>query len=119
MFREIQGLRQSYGIVSVNEQGEEEERYGPDSNQIPYDPHLHKMNEQILQIKGQIEEALEEVFRIARQYPRLKHLIERLLEQHMREFLVENGRNGKVAAMKAHNRLIQSSREKLTRLCKF
>lgn len=41
MFKDIQRLRQSYGIVSVNEHGQEEERYGADSNQIPYDPHLH------------------------------------------------------------------------------
>ncbi len=118
MFKDIQGLRQNYGVVSVNEHGEEE-RYGADSNQIPYDPHLHEMNEQIFQIKWQIEEALEEVFRISKQYPRLKHLIERVLEQHMEEFLVENGRNGKIAAMKAHHRLIQSSQQKLNRLCKF
>lgn len=41
MFKQIQKLRQNYGIVSLNDKGEEEERYGPDSKQVPYDPHLH------------------------------------------------------------------------------
>ena len=77
------------------------------------------MNEQILQTKSQIEESLEEVFRICRQYPRLKQLIEHLLEQHMGEFLVENVRTGKIAAMKAQHRLMVASRERVGRMCKF
>jgi hypothetical protein len=77
------------------------------------------MNEQIRQTKSQIEESLEEVFRICRRYPRLKQLIERLLEQHMGEFLVESVRTGKIAAMKAQHRLMVASRERAGRMCKF
>lgn len=119
LFRKIEKLRQSYGIVSLNERGEEEERASSDCQQVPYDPTLHEMNEEICLIKSQIEDSLEKVFRLSKQHPRLQHMIEGMLEQNLKDFLVENGRNGKIAAMKAQHRLIQSSREKLARMCRF
>jgi len=46
-----------------------------DQMDIPYNPELHCMNEQICSLRSQIQKKMENIFKIAKDYPKIKAMI--------------------------------------------
>lgn len=73
------------------------------------------MNQQICSLKRAIEAKIEGILKIAKHCPKVKNLISRLLQEQSCTNLTQNLKNGKVAAMKAQRRLIETSQRQLQR----
>ena len=52
-------------------------------------------------------------------YPKLRHIVESLLEESSKEVLHENSKTGKIAAMKAHRRIVENNKTVLEKIGKF
>ena len=74
------------------------------------------MNEEICLWRRKIQERLERVIKMAKNYPKIKKIIEKLIDEEGGSHADDNLRNGKLASMKAQRRLIEANQREMDKL---
>ena len=74
------------------------------------------MNEDICLLRRKIQERLERVIKMSKNYPKIRKIIERLIDEEGGAHADDNLRNGKLASMKAQRRLIEANQREVDKI---
>lgn len=87
---------------------DQDDQFYLEPREITYNATLYQLNEEICRLKREAQEKIEKLICMAKYQPKFKKMIDKVLTEQSMDNVSENARKGKVAAMKAQRRLIQT-----------
>ena len=78
LFKQINKLREDYGVISLREDGQDEDFY-LEPREVTYNADLPQLNEQICNLKSTIQAKIDKVISMAKYFPPIQALMQQLL----------------------------------------